>query len=105
MGGYLLFSFRVVLRIVCRVLIFFGASSPGDFQYKPVKVPADEIFRISKSQLQKNSTIYLATDEKDINFFKPLTANYDVVFLHDFMDELKGVNTNYYGMCFVSRNV
>jgi hypothetical protein len=78
---------------------------PGDFQYKPVKVSGAEIFRISESQLQKNSTIYLATDEKDINFFKPLADNYDVVFLHDFKKELEGVNTNYYGMCSVPRNL
>ena len=69
----------------------------GDFQYTVVKVPAEEIDRMSASQLQLNSTIYIATDEKDLKFFKPLMDKYDVVFMHDFIHELGDVNTNYYG--------
>merc|ERR1711935_32641 len=45
-----------------------------------------------------NSTIFIATDERDKFFFEPLRANYDLLFLDDFKEELKGVNTNYYGM-------
>ena len=69
----------------------------GDFQYTVVKVPAEEIVEMSNRQLTPNTTIYVATDEKDLKFFKPLTDKYDVVFLHDFMHELEDVNTNYFG--------
>lgn len=41
---------------------------------------------------------YIATDERDKGFFNIFKDNYDVLFLDDFMDVIKDVDTNYYGM-------
>ena len=70
----------------------------GDFQFKATRIGADEIYENSKQELQPNSTIFIATDERDKKFFDPLRAHYDLLFLDDFKDELKDVNTNYYGV-------
>lgn len=70
----------------------------GDFQFKATRIGADEIYENSKDELTPNSTIFIATDERDKKFFDPMRAHYDLLFLDDFKDELKGVNTNYYGM-------
>lgn len=70
----------------------------GDFQYKDTRIPAKEILSNTEDILEVNSTIFIATDERDKNFFAPFREKYNVLFLDDFMDELKGVNTNYYGM-------
>ena len=71
----------------------------GDFQFKDTRIPANEILANSKDQLTPNSTIFIATDERDKKFFDPFReAGYDILFLDDFMDKLKDVNTNYYGM-------
>jgi hypothetical protein len=70
----------------------------GDFQFKTTRIEAAEIYKISYQELTPNSTIFIATDERTKHFFDPLRAHYDVLFLDDFKDELKGVNTNYYGM-------
>ena len=37
-------------------------------------------------------------DERDKRFFNIFKNNYDVLFLDDFMDVIKDVDTNYYGM-------
>jgi len=70
----------------------------GDFQYKGTRLEADELIQKSKSKLEEGGLLYIATDEKDKTFFKPFREHYDVVFLDDFKDLLKGINTNYYGM-------
>jgi hypothetical protein len=70
----------------------------GDFQYKVTRIDAAEIYKNSRDQLKENSTIYIATDERDKKFFEPLRAHYDLLFMDDFQTELQGVNTNYYGM-------
>mmetsp|Transcript_36468 Transcript_36468/g.88342 ORF Transcript_36468/g.88342 Transcript_36468/m.88342 type:complete len:562 (-) Transcript_36468:4894-6579(-) len=70
----------------------------GDFQFKATRIGADEIYENSKDELTPNSTVFIATDERDKKFFDPLRAHYDLLFLDDFKDELNGVNTNYYGM-------
>lgn len=70
----------------------------GDFQYTVTRFDAPKIYDMSKSKLIEGDTVYIATDEKDKDFFKPLMEHYDVVFLDDFHDALGGVNTNYYGM-------
>jgi hypothetical protein len=67
----------------------------GDFQYKTTRVSADEIYSMTKKKLAEGATVYIATDEKDLAFFATLIKHYDVVFLHDFMEELGDVNTNY----------
>ena len=71
----------------------------GDFQFTPVKVSADEIYRRAKDQIPEGTLVYIATDEKDKSFFEPLAKHYRLKFLSDFMEELgEDVNTNYYGM-------
>merc|ERR1712048_1212657 len=71
----------------------------GDFQYKPTRLPAEQLLHYSKEYFQRHSLIYIATDERNKTFFQPLTDYYDdVVFLDDFLHVLKDVNVNYYGM-------
>mmetsp|Transcript_46732 Transcript_46732/g.69496 ORF Transcript_46732/g.69496 Transcript_46732/m.69496 type:complete len:638 (-) Transcript_46732:245-2158(-) len=70
----------------------------GDFQFKTTRISAQEIYENTHDVLTENKTIYIATDEKDKSFFNDLKAHYDVVFLDDYMDEVKGLNTNYFGM-------
>jgi GDP-fucose protein O-fucosyltransferase len=54
---------------------------------------------MAQRQIKDGATVYMATDERDKDFFKPLKDHYDLVFLDDFHDEaLAGINTNYYGM-------
>jgi hypothetical protein len=70
----------------------------GDFQYTVTRFEADKIYRVSEKELTPNATVYIATDERNKTFFKPLADHYDVVFLDDFIGLLEGVNTNYFGM-------
>ena len=70
----------------------------GDFQYVKTRVEATEILAQAKRKITDGSTVYIATDERDKSFFKPLQDHYDVVFLDDFRDEIVGLNSNYYGM-------
>jgi len=70
----------------------------GDFQYKQTRLDADQLIKKSKTQLEEGGLLYIATDEKDKSFFKPFKEHYDIVFLDDFKDLLKGINANYYGM-------
>ncbi len=59
---------------------------------------AYELIERSKKKLEEGGLIYIATDERDKNFFDPFKKYYDIVFLDDFKHVLKGVNENYYGM-------
>lgn len=71
----------------------------GDFQYKATRVEADELLAMAQRKIKDGTTLYMATDEGNRDFFKPLQEHYDLVFLNDFHDEaLVGINTNYYGM-------
>ncbi|KAL3905536.1 MAG: hypothetical protein SGARI_004414 [Bacillariaceae sp.] len=70
----------------------------GDFQFKTTRIPAEEIYANAKEELTENSTIFIATDERDKKFFDSLRDHYDLLFLDDFKDELKDVNSNYFGM-------
>lgn len=70
----------------------------GDFQFKQTRIDAEEIFKNSKEQLKPNSTVFIATDERDKKFFDPLKKHYNVWFLDDFQHALNGVNSNYFGM-------
>jgi GDP-fucose protein O-fucosyltransferase len=71
----------------------------GDFQYKATRVDADVLLEMAQRQIKEGATLYMATDERDKNFFRPLKEHYDLVFLDDFHDQaLVGINTNYYGM-------
>ena len=47
----------------------------------------------------QSSIIYIATDERDKSFFQPLKEYYSgIYYLDDFIDDIKDVNVNYYGM-------
>jgi hypothetical protein len=70
----------------------------GDFQYKDTRVECDVIFDNTFDVLEANSTIYIATDERNKTFFDRLRKRYKIYFMDDFSDELENVNTNYYGM-------
>jgi hypothetical protein len=70
----------------------------GDFQFKDTRIEAEEIYQNTQDELTPNSTIFIATDEHKKEFFEPLRKQYDILFLDDFKAELKGLNTNYYGM-------
>ena len=72
----------------------------GDFalQYKNVVVSAELISEVTKELIQPNSTIFIATDEKNRSYFDQLTQHYDLCFLDDFANELKNVNPNYFGI-------
>lgn len=70
----------------------------GDFQYKMTRIEADEIYRNANDVLKENSTVFIATDEKNKTFFDPLRAHYHLYFLSDFRDLVEDVNANYFGM-------
>jgi hypothetical protein len=70
----------------------------GDFQYKETRIPAEEILSNIQHELTANTTIYIATDEKNKTFFEPFRMKYHVYFLDDFKADIGSVNTNFYGM-------
>jgi GDP-fucose protein O-fucosyltransferase len=70
----------------------------GEFQYKRTRVSAEEMHEICKDQLPDGTLVYMATDERNKDFFRDLANNYELVFLDDFSDLLSGVNSNKYGM-------
>ncbi len=70
----------------------------GDFQYKKTRVEANDIFNISKDEIADGTTVYLATDERNKTFFKPLADHWDVVYLDDYLHLVEGCNTNFYGI-------
>lgn len=91
--------------LIVLFLVTFGRSTlfcvlplSGDFQFKNTRIDAEEIFKNSHEQLTPDSTIFIATDERDKSFFDPLKKHYHIRFLDDFKDELKDVNSNYFGM-------
>jgi GDP-fucose protein O-fucosyltransferase len=62
------------------------------------RVEIDVIFNNTFDVLEENSTIYIATDERNRTFFDLLRKHYKIYFMDDFKDLLAGVNTNYFGM-------
>ena len=70
----------------------------GDFQYKETRIEATDIYNNIKDVLVKNSTVFVATDERNMTFFEPLGKHYNLYFLHDFQHLIQDVNKNYFGM-------
>lgn len=70
----------------------------GDFQYKSTRIEADQIYLNVNDTLREGAIVYIATDERNKQFFDPLRKHYDIKFLDDFMPELGDVNHNYFGM-------
>jgi hypothetical protein len=72
----------------------------GDFllQYRHAQIEADDIYENIKDVINEKSTLFIATDEKNTEFFKPLMDHYVVYFLKDFLHLIPSLNKNYYGM-------
>jgi GDP-fucose protein O-fucosyltransferase len=70
----------------------------GDFQYKDTRVEATDIYENIKELIPEGTTVFIATDERQKDFFKIFQQHYHVYFLSDFSHELNDVNTNFYGM-------
>lgn len=63
----------------------FGAMHirRGDFQYHNTRIEAERIVAHTENLFRPGQTIYVATDEQDPEFLKPLRDRYDVVTLGD----------------------
>ena len=73
----------------------------GDFKYqfKSTQLSARELYLASKDELTEGSTLYIATNQKDKNFFSIFMEHYDVIYLDDYMDEVgHEVNANFLGL-------
>jgi hypothetical protein len=74
----------------------------GDFRgiFKGARVfsNASDIYAMFQDMIPDNSCVYFATDEKDKSYFDVFNEHYQIFFLDDFKDLLRGVDTNYYGM-------
>lgn len=70
----------------------FSTAFPG------TNVEAATIYNSTLDILEKGSVVYIATDEKNKTFHDVFRPHYKIFFLDDFMDEIKNVNTNFYGM-------
>jgi GDP-fucose protein O-fucosyltransferase len=70
----------------------------GDFQFKETRINATEIYNAIQDLIPEGTTVFIATDERDVQFFEIFQNHYHVYFLKDFPLELRGVNTNFYGM-------
>ena len=72
----------------------------GDFQYKNVKITADDWYKNTRGLFEKNEIVYIATDERDTSFFLPLAKHYKLRFLSNFTESagLNEMDPNIMGM-------
>jgi hypothetical protein len=76
----------------------------GDFQYRNTRQSAEEIYENTRHLLDSSITrlLYIATDEKNRDFFKPFHADFEVRFLSDFQEPARlteaYINQNHIGM-------
>jgi GDP-fucose protein O-fucosyltransferase len=70
----------------------------GDFQYEDTRVESHVIYNNIQHLIPNGTTIYIATDEMDRNYFQIFREHYHVYFLHDFQELLLDLNSNFYGM-------
>ena len=72
----------------------------GDFKdaYEMSMMEADEIIENTANVLEENSTIFIATDERDKSFFDPFRKLYNIYFLDDFMHLVPDISTAHYGL-------
>lgn len=70
----------------------------GDFQYTDTRLEAPTLYNISREVLVPNTTLYIATDERNKTFFDVFRARHKVYFFEDFEYLVAGIQTNYYGM-------
>ena len=73
----------------------------GDFsiQYPEGAVSAEDlVLQTEADGIPEKKLVYIATDEKDKAFFQPFKDKYHVVFLDDFADHFKSLDSAYYGL-------
>jgi hypothetical protein len=72
----------------------------GDFQYKNVKLEAEEWYNNTKEIWQPKEIIYIATDERNKSWFNPIAEHADIRFLDDYWEfaGLGDLDPNYLGM-------
>ena len=72
----------------------------GDFQYQDQRLSAEEVYlNNTQFMIEEGRLVYVATDVKDRDYFKPLSEHYRLVFLNDFLDVMgRDFNPNFYGM-------
>ena len=72
----------------------------GDFQYKSVKITADDWYKNTRGLFKNNEIVYIATDERDTSFFLPLAKHYRLRFLSNFTESagLNELDPNIMGM-------
>jgi hypothetical protein len=73
----------------------------GEFQYKEVKIPANQTLANVGQYIPANELLFIATDEKDKSFFDAFKERFPRLrFLDDYMDtaDLRTINPNFLGM-------
>ena len=84
-----IFNSFPVLSILLLCPFFLG----GDFhQQFPTDMDASEILTGLKEYIAPGSTLFIATDERDLSFFTSIQEVYDVAFLGDFGSMLADVS-------------
>jgi hypothetical protein len=72
----------------------------GDFQYKEVKLPAEEWYENTKEIWRQGEVLFIATDERNKTFFDPIKKHHELRFLDDYWDmaKLGDLDSNFLGM-------
>ena len=72
----------------------------GDFQYKEVKLPAEELYNNTKEIWKSGEILFIATDERNKTFFDPLKQHHELRFLDDYWDmaRLGDLESSFLGM-------
>lgn len=70
----------------------------GDFQYKKTRVSAQVIYDMAHNEIPDGTLVYVATDERNKDFFQDMAHHWDLVYLDDYVHLLPGIDTNFYGM-------
>lgn len=60
----------------------------NDFQYKDLFVSCEDILENIKDLIPNGANLYIATDERDISFFDPLSRNYNLIFFDDILSNI-----------------
>ena len=74
----------------------------GDFQFTQTRLSCDDLSRVLLLNIPVGDLLYIATDETDRDFFKPLSAYYRLYFFDDLLNkdviEREKINPNWIGM-------
>ena len=66
----------------------------GEFQYKEVKIPADQILANVGQFIPTKSVVFVATDERNRSFFNPFFKRFSKVIM--WRDEWPSVNASFW---------